>query len=302
MSAADLSQHRRTAPRGFSLVELMIAMAIGLIVLAGVGSIFQSSSNTFRTQENLGQVQEAGRFLTYLMVPTLRQAGYLPDPLAQVDVADHFRGPWRPIFGADNSFFAPEVVAGISGVRPGTDALLVVHGGSVIPSTTCRGTAVGDSQIAANVFYISAQDPETGLSSLNCGTVVATVGSGAALRSPTTPIAVADTQPLIFGVQDMQIMYGVDTDPADDAPLAPAQGGPFPDRYFDASAVPDWRRVVAVRINVTVVGSERTEGGGDVIGSQAQADGTVMDTFVRDGRIRRLFSNTVQVRNRLRES
>lgn len=301
MNSAGPSPQRRVALHGFSLVELMVATTIGLLVLGGVGSIFLGSRNSFRTQENLAQVQEAGRFLTYLMIPHIRQAGYLPDPLAQVDTSKHFRGPWRPIFGADDGFFAASDVTGIADVQPGTDALLVVHGGDSVPLSTCRGTTVADDQIAANVFYVSARDPGSGLSSLNCGTAVLAVGRGAALRSPTTPVAITDTQPLIHAVQDLQITYGVAAEPADDGALPAARGAPFAARYLDADAVPDWQRVVAVRISVTAVGAERSEGG-EGGGNGGQADGMVIDRFVEGGRVRRLFSNTVQIRNRLRQS
>jgi type IV pilus assembly protein PilW len=47
---------------GVSLVELMIAMAIGLLVSAGIVAIFTSTSNNRRVQEQLARLQEEGRF------------------------------------------------------------------------------------------------------------------------------------------------------------------------------------------------------------------------------------------------
>lgn len=48
--------------RGFSLVELMIAMALGLLVSAGIMAVFASTSDSRRAQEQLARLQEAGRF------------------------------------------------------------------------------------------------------------------------------------------------------------------------------------------------------------------------------------------------
>lgn len=68
--------------RGFSLVELMIAMLLGLILIAGVVSVFVSSSQTYRLQESLFRVQESGRFALELLRQDLAGAGFqdvLPD-------------------------------------------------------------------------------------------------------------------------------------------------------------------------------------------------------------------------------
>jgi prepilin-type N-terminal cleavage/methylation domain-containing protein len=50
---------------GFSLVELMIAMALGLILLAGVGVIFVSTQQSGQTKRALDNAQEALRYSHY---------------------------------------------------------------------------------------------------------------------------------------------------------------------------------------------------------------------------------------------
>lgn len=62
--------------RGLSLVELMIAMALGLIVLAGVLSLFLTNKQSYTLENAVARVQEGGRFSLDFMRPTLRQAGY----------------------------------------------------------------------------------------------------------------------------------------------------------------------------------------------------------------------------------
>ena len=48
--------------RGFSVIELMVAMAISLLLLGGVISIFVSSKSSYETNERLSRIQENGRF------------------------------------------------------------------------------------------------------------------------------------------------------------------------------------------------------------------------------------------------
>ena len=62
--------------RGFSLVEVMVAITIGLIVLAAVAQIFATSRGTYRLEENLARVQESGRFAVEFLTRDLRMAGY----------------------------------------------------------------------------------------------------------------------------------------------------------------------------------------------------------------------------------
>ncbi len=61
---------------GMSLVELMVAMALAVLLLAGVLSIFQSSKVTYLTNEKTARLQENGRLALELMVHDLRSAGY----------------------------------------------------------------------------------------------------------------------------------------------------------------------------------------------------------------------------------
>ena len=48
--------------RGLTLVELMVAMLLGVFLIGGVMQIFISSKQTYRMQENLSRLQENGRF------------------------------------------------------------------------------------------------------------------------------------------------------------------------------------------------------------------------------------------------
>lgn len=62
--------------RGLSLVELMIAMLLGLILIAGVVEVFLSSRASYRLNRGLAQTQEKGRFATAFLTHDIRMAGY----------------------------------------------------------------------------------------------------------------------------------------------------------------------------------------------------------------------------------
>jgi type IV pilus assembly protein PilW len=59
---------------GVSLVELMVAMVLGLLVAAGIVSVFLSTSANSRAQNQLAQVQEEGRYAVGRIVDDLRMA------------------------------------------------------------------------------------------------------------------------------------------------------------------------------------------------------------------------------------
>lgn len=60
---------------GLSLVELLIAMALGLLLTLGVTQIYLSSSMTYRQTQGLAHAQESSRFVSAVLTPDLRSAG-----------------------------------------------------------------------------------------------------------------------------------------------------------------------------------------------------------------------------------
>lgn len=69
-------EHARSAERGFSLIELMISMVLGLILITGVINLFLASSQTYRLQDAMFRVQESGRFALDFVLRDLRSAGF----------------------------------------------------------------------------------------------------------------------------------------------------------------------------------------------------------------------------------
>jgi len=65
------------AQSGFGLVELMIAMTLGLVLLGGIGYIFIGSRGAFRATDNLSRMQENARYALDTMSRDIRMAGYV---------------------------------------------------------------------------------------------------------------------------------------------------------------------------------------------------------------------------------
>jgi type IV pilus assembly protein PilW len=70
-------QNRTThRQRGLSLVEIMVALAVGAVLLTGVIQIYASTKATYRLQDNLARLQENGRFALDFLTRDVRMAGY----------------------------------------------------------------------------------------------------------------------------------------------------------------------------------------------------------------------------------
>ena len=61
---------------GLSLVELMVAMVIGLFLIGGVVQIYATSSAGRRVTEGLSRLQEGGRFANEFLTRDIRMAGF----------------------------------------------------------------------------------------------------------------------------------------------------------------------------------------------------------------------------------
>ncbi|WP_020410261.1 PilW family protein [Hahella ganghwensis] len=64
------------AQRGLSLVELLIALVLGLLLLTGVINVFLSSKTSYGVQEANSQVQENARFALEFISRDVRMAGF----------------------------------------------------------------------------------------------------------------------------------------------------------------------------------------------------------------------------------
>ena len=98
---------------GFTLVELMVAITIGLIILAVLSQVYVGSKRTYRSQEALSRLQENGRYAIDFLGRDLRVAGYMGcigPGAAFRNIANPISG-WTPL----NTTTTPPTLEGIIG-------------------------------------------------------------------------------------------------------------------------------------------------------------------------------------------
>lgn len=94
---------------------------------------------------------------------------------------------------------------------------------------------------------------------------------------------------LVPGVETMQLLYGVDTD-----------GDEIPNRFLTADQVGDWDRVVSVRIALMTQSAANSTDTAGVSSFKLLDPSQGLTLMVpRDGRLRRVFEETISIRNRL---
>lgn len=81
VSQANMPNRRRmtrcgASQKGISLVEIMVAMTVGLVVLFAVVSVYVGSRQTFRSQEDNARLQETGRYALEMIGRSVRLSGW----------------------------------------------------------------------------------------------------------------------------------------------------------------------------------------------------------------------------------
>lgn len=101
---SDSSRHR--GQRGFSLVELMVAMVLSLFLVGGVILMYTSGKAAINDGQRLSRLQEDMRFAVEFMVRDIRQGGYCVTRCGLVGAEDDnfaqiFSGSTRGASGND---------------------------------------------------------------------------------------------------------------------------------------------------------------------------------------------------------
>ena len=303
--------------RGLSLVELMVAVAIGTLVTLLAVTLLISAQTSYVAHTEAARVDDAGRFALSVLERAARQTGLADWDEAQVANANATGA--LPIMGLDAASLSSDS-AGINNPRPaainGSDVLALRFAGVGSAegdgsATTCAGFSVGRGQEGWSIFYVGASakgEPE-----LRCK-----------YRGNNSWSAEA----VVGGVDSFQVLYGLDTDTAPDGQA---------NRYLNASAInaldaalaldgssedermrqylgkTHWKRVTSVKVALVLHGAQRSK----IVGApaawhlfgEAYSNAAVGDTGVRIDqakltpalreRERRVFSSTILLRNPL---
>lgn len=69
-------QYSASTQRGLTLVELMVALAIGLFLVGAVSALYVNTKNGFDYSNEIARMQETGRFALEAIARDVRMAGY----------------------------------------------------------------------------------------------------------------------------------------------------------------------------------------------------------------------------------
>lgn len=161
------------AQRGFTIAELMIAVALGLLILAGMTTLFVNNSKAQTEIEKANRQVENGRYAISLLAGDLRNAGFygefdptelatpaaLPDPCA-VAVADLKAALPLHVQGYDNI----STLGCLTDVRAGTDVLVLRHAGTcIVGAPNCDPASAGgpffQASLCSNPSELDSGDP-----------------------------------------------------------------------------------------------------------------------------------------------
>ncbi|MDR0246768.1 MAG: PilW family protein [Burkholderia sp.] len=256
--------HADRRMRAYTLLEVLIAMTVGLLVLAAAGALYHAQRMAQRRAEDGFRMRDAAGTALMLIGQQIQMAGFRP---LDTDSASAL----PPVFGCSMARVRGDgAQVRCESVRAASDALLVRYVGDAVSTwstvsgqvSDCLGQGVGapgerpwvESRFDAHV------SPSTGEPELYCE------GSG----RPGTP------QPVVSGVDQLRVRY------------LRRGGAQFVDA--DAMRVDDWRDVVAVHVCVRVRGELTRE-------SASHVDCNGRAAVAQDGRARLTLDRIIALRN-----
>lgn len=338
--STGLRSSHKSISRGMTLVELMVALAIGLVIsLAAVAALI-ATRRGFATVDAASQIRDNGRFASDLIQRIAVQTGFKDTyfamvPVSQTDKANDAAGLIAAnITGFNNSIIdttdLTTATARTGSLGYGSDILILryqtakLNDGATSPADgsmiDCAGNAITAAPIDRNdrmvsVFHISVGTD--GEPTLMCS------------RSPTG-LAPYSSQPIISGVENFQVLYGMDGFGAADTAGTAFTGAldSVPQKYLRADQIvvagntsskttyDNWRRVRSIRIGMVLrgpIGSQQEKvsqtfypfgvapnasGGsaGTALSDSTNDPGTVF-TPAADGRLRQVVTFTIHLRN-----
>lgn len=305
MPHTTMGPDRSKGQRGYTIIEMMVAITIGLIILAALVTLFAGNSRERGEIERANQQTENGRYALELIGDDLRDAGYLgtfnpgtvagPNPqliipaalpnACATDVVTLNTAMALAVQGYDNGNGAPACVADL---RAGTDILVVRRASTcAVGSANCDAQVGGDAYLqaggcsaqftAGNYYVLDTNVGNLTLQQKDCATAAPYYqyrthiyfvanddqpGDGIpTLKRAELGAGVFTIVPLVEGVENLQLEYGLDT-------AVPTTGSPAvytadPSSFngcAPAACVSNWRNVVAVKINVLARNLTPTQG------------------------------------------
>ena len=300
---------------GVSLVELLVAVVIGLLLLLGVIQIYLTSKQSYNAQAELARMQENGRFAMDLITRDLRRAGFWGGNVDTNTIAGD-PGPFPPSDNTcNNSDWGRMITWRVTGLNngeagyacaggriAGTDLLTIRYAGpeptaTIAPdntlylrSTLFAGMVMRGSNEASNTLPpIGAGTPDHLLPQVrplvSHAYYIANstqTCNGAAIpalwRVQLLPDGAIGAQEIAPGIEQLQVRF--------------LENG----NYVDANVVTSWPDVTAIRVWL-LARSNCTEQGLDNAPTYEMGDVTWPNA--PDDFRRQLYVSTVMLRNTL---
>lgn len=280
------------APRhaaGLSLVELMVSMALGLMVMSGVLTVFFNTSAARSEVERTSRQIENGRYAVELLSTDLRLAGFygefnpalapapgaLPADPCSLAAADW--EAWLPMHlqGYDGAAFVSANCT-LSNHKAGTDVLVIRRARTCLAGVAgCEAAVPGRPYIQSSLCATEVTTHKIGLDGSatfdlkqkDCATAAdrrqyfariyfVSNDNGAGDNVPTLKRLELDgagwtTTPLVEGIEEFNVAYGLDND-GDGAPdVYVANPNDHPKGACSgACPVVNWMNVVTTRFHL----------------------------------------------------
>lgn len=294
---------------GFSLTELMVAVTLGLLVVAGLAGVFATTSQSRGEVERTNRQIENGRYAMQVVIDDLRVAGFLgeldpgnlatpatkPDPCATT-IAELKAAMSLHVQGYDEGANAPSC---LDDVRENTDIVVIRRASTCVAGAAdCEPATSGPPYFQASLCYPSSGSTELAAGDINSYFALSTDTSALTMHKkdctslanlrryrthiyfiannnngtdgiPTLKRAELDGSaftivPLVEGIENLQIEYGVDTDVKGTANAGSPNGYTSDPDGFNAcvgqACVENWRNVVAVKLHLLARNTERATG------------------------------------------
>lgn len=252
-----------------TLVELMVAMTIGLVLTVVVAQVFLGSKAAFNTTDSLSRLQENARYAITLLTREIRSGGYKSDPRALSSTV-YPVATTPALTGAEGGGSVPDSIT-LRFQGSGTGG----GGGADGTVQDCIGNRIDYGNMIVNTFFIQNDPGNNNEPTLYCNTV-------------TTPCVAATCFPLIPGVENMQILYGEDT--------TPPPSDQAIDRWVTAANVSNWDNVLSARISLLLRTANAVNP--DIDTKTYLMSGTAVAAPGNDTRMRRMYTSVVNLRNR----
>lgn len=264
---------------GFSLIELMVALLLSSLLVAGAVKMFTANTQAMRLQQQISVAQESGRLGIEMLKADLRRAG-MGDPVGA-----------NEIVGVNA---ATAVGSAVPGLLAASDSIQVAYQPAEA-TTDCEGNTAPANSTVINRYYVAA-DTNPAIAALFCDGRV--INGGVTTNGPSGTA-------LLRGVESFQVQYGV-LGPAPVAGAASSVNGyGSARRYVTAGALggATLQQVVSLRIGLLVRSEEGIEGlpapANDIPLLDQTVTATTLATVQVTGRrpVHRAFVETMALRN-----